>query len=357
MTSLENALGVTGFRSELWSALEETIFLHECEVYKYDPGSGSDESVGKLWSINYFFFHRKLKKMVLLASEAVSKLHMQNAHSAAYQLYARRHGHGHGHGHARQQQSGSSDADMHADDGEWVSEGSDDDLESDSESEGAARQAAQDAEDDAMEAAEEEMLQELAAENRDAGGQTAGGLAMAAGSYVDASLLEWEVPLEQQPQLHTPAASNLAPYESSPSASSTSSAATFRMRPLADLATPTLTPQSAAGGGFASGFGSGSASASAAHSPHSVTPLLHSPQVRLASTKSPIMRAAAVGKSFANPIVIGGAAAPGGSVGGHSLPPRPQGTSLFGGSRSSFSPRQSQAHTPSILPAVPTFSQ
>lgn len=350
MTSLESALGVTGFRSELWSALEETIFLHECEVYKYDPGSASDESVGKLWSINYFFFHRKLKKMVLLASEAVSKLHMQNAHWAAYQQYARRH--------ARHGQAQGGDADMHADDGEWISDSeSDDGLGSESESEGAARQAAQDAEDDAMEAAEEEMLQELAAENGDAGGQAPGGLAMAAaaGSYVDASLLEWEVPLE-----HTPAASNLAPYESSPSASSTSSAATFRMRPLADLATPTLTPQSASGFGFGSGSGSGSVSAT--HSPHSVTPLLHSPQVRLASTKSPIMRAAAVGKSFANPIVIGGAAAVGGATGGHgSLPPRPQGTSLFGGSRSSFSPRysqpQPQSHTPSILPAVPTFSQ
>lgn len=326
VTAMESALGVAGFRDELWSALEETVFLHECEIYKFDGLSGegdlssSGEDAGKLWSINYFFFHRKQKKMVLLSSEAISKLHLQNTHSQAYQNAMRSRALHHG---------SHDDAD---DEHEFLSE---------SES---ANSGGLDEDDDAMEAAEEEMLQELAADAGAIVPQQGG----AQGSYVDASLLEWEsVPdaeqnhqqqiqrQQQQQQQQMQGYDNLQPYESSPSHSSTSSASTVRVRPLPDTA----------------------------HSSGSSV-VAHMPQVRLASTKSPQMRAAtAVGKSFANPILLGGSSASSSSSSGSMLPPR-QGLSMFGGAHSSFSSvgthngsSSSGAASPNMRPAVPLFFQ
>lgn len=321
---MESALGVAGFRDELWSALEETVFLHECEIYKFDALSGegdlassSGEDAGKLWSINYFFFHRKQKKMVLLSSEAISKLHLQNTHSQAYQNAMRSRTLHH---------SSQDDAD---DEQEFLSE-------SESANSGGLAE-----DDDAMEAAEEEMLQELAAESSATVAQQGG----AQGSYVDASLLEWEsVPdaeqnhqqqiqrqmQQQQQQMSVFDGSNLQAYESSPSHSSTSSSAsTVRVRPLPDTAHVTA----------------------------------HMPQVRLASTKSPQMRAAtAVGKSFANPILLGGGGSSSSSSAGSMLPPRPQGVSMFGGAQSSFSSvgaasANSGAPSPNMRPAVPLLFQ
>jgi hypothetical protein len=189
---MEVALGVTGFRSELWSALEETVFLHECEIYKYEPSSeNDDESAGKLWSINLFFFHRKLKKMLLMSGEAISKLHMQNAHKHAYQQHARRRA-------AQAQQAGgaaggSSSSSMGVDDADAFESDNDSDdggrLHHAGGALSSAEQAQQDADDAAMEAAEDEMLEELAADNGERGNaqKQSGEIA---GSYVDASLLE-----------------------------------------------------------------------------------------------------------------------------------------------------------------------
>lgn len=335
VTAMESALGVAGFRDELWSALEETVFLHECEIYKFDGlssegdlASSSGEDAGKLWSINYFFFHRKQKKMVLLSSEAISKLHLQNTHSQAYQnaMRSRAMHHGGSHDDADDEQGG-----------EFLSE-------SESANSGGLAE-----DDDAMEAAEEEMLQELAAET---GGVTVPQQGGVQGSYVDASLLEWEsVPdaeqnhqaqlmrqQQQQQQQQPMSFDNLAGYDSSPSHSSTSSASTVRVRPL---------PDTAHGG---------------AHMTQ---------QVRLASTKSPQMRAA-VGKSFANPILLGGggvgssSASSSSSAAGSMLPPRPQGMSMFGGAQSSFSSvgggasaasNSGGAPSPNMRPAVPLFFQ
>jgi hypothetical protein len=372
VNALETSLGVTGFRDELWSALEETIFLHECEIYKYEPEADSDESAGKLWSLNLFFFHRKLKKMVLLSAEAVSKLHLQNSHAHAYQQYVR----------SRQMQhhhlataGGSMQGDEHDDE----DEDDDDGFESDSgaSDHGAhggaggsggsnggaltsAQRAQRDAEDDAMEAAEDQMLEELAQEQA-AGVPLQSSVGEIAGSYVDASLLEWEQPLELPVASHEGAAgSNLVapPYVSSPSASSiasNSTASTVRVLPVAlsaDVAPPPLPMQT-----------------SPFLASRSLSPMHAPQQVRLASTKSPTMRPAIANNNFsigggvlpshAAAATIGGMAGNGSSSG--ALPPRgPQGVSLFGGSAfsapSAGLPPQQPAQQQSALPAVPPFS-
>ena len=52
------------FLDELWAAIEEAIQLRECEVYSYVPDGESDPfSEGALWSFNYFFFNKRLKRL------------------------------------------------------------------------------------------------------------------------------------------------------------------------------------------------------------------------------------------------------------------------------------------------------
>ena len=62
------------FLDELWAAIEEAIQLRECEVYSYVPDGESDPfSEGALWSFNYFFFNKRLKRIVYLSCVARSR--------------------------------------------------------------------------------------------------------------------------------------------------------------------------------------------------------------------------------------------------------------------------------------------
>lgn len=124
---VENATGQSNLRHEFWSAVEETIQLHgppqspaigpvsvddntkdsdsnslpktpvlthqaspppptgtHCEIYSFQPeDEHSDISDGKLWSVQYFFFNKKLKKVVFFSGDAESKLHSSSAHLLA----------------------------------------------------------------------------------------------------------------------------------------------------------------------------------------------------------------------------------------------------------------------------------
>ncbi|KAG6759564.1 hypothetical protein POTOM_036047 [Populus tomentosa] len=50
----------------LYKALDEVVKLSECEIYSYDPDSDADPSLekGAIWSFNFFFYNRKLKRVV-----------------------------------------------------------------------------------------------------------------------------------------------------------------------------------------------------------------------------------------------------------------------------------------------------
>lgn len=65
------------FLNDLWSAIDDVIMLKECEIYSYSPADTSDEflsaltgddepscSTGALWSFNYFFVNKTLKRIV-----------------------------------------------------------------------------------------------------------------------------------------------------------------------------------------------------------------------------------------------------------------------------------------------------
>uniref|UniRef100_T1GUE3 Repressor of RNA polymerase III transcription MAF1 homolog n=1 Tax=Megaselia scalaris TaxID=36166 RepID=T1GUE3_MEGSC len=60
-------------RTPLWAAVDDEINLNECDIYSYNPDLSSDPfgEPGCLWSFNYFFYNKKLKRIVFFTSRAV----------------------------------------------------------------------------------------------------------------------------------------------------------------------------------------------------------------------------------------------------------------------------------------------
>ncbi|KAI9343123.1 Maf1 regulator-domain-containing protein [Obelidium mucronatum] len=58
----------------LWEAIDEVIQLQEADVYSFNPNPEvePDSEEGNLWSFYYFFFNRKLKRVVFFTARAVS---------------------------------------------------------------------------------------------------------------------------------------------------------------------------------------------------------------------------------------------------------------------------------------------
>jgi hypothetical protein len=59
----------------LWARLEEVIQPVECDVYSYKADTDGDpfNEAASLWSINFFFFNRRLKRIVCFTAMAVTK--------------------------------------------------------------------------------------------------------------------------------------------------------------------------------------------------------------------------------------------------------------------------------------------
>ncbi|KAJ0408633.1 hypothetical protein P43SY_008980 [Pythium insidiosum] len=54
-----------GFGEKMWESIAESIKPDECEVYSYIPDMDSDPfSDGNLWSFNYFFYNKNMKKIL-----------------------------------------------------------------------------------------------------------------------------------------------------------------------------------------------------------------------------------------------------------------------------------------------------
>ncbi|KAJ3238525.1 RNA polymerase III-inhibiting protein maf1 [Chytriomyces hyalinus] len=58
----------------LWEAIDEVIQLIDCDMYSFnpDPEMEPDSEEGNLWSFYYFFFNKKLKRVVFFTARAVS---------------------------------------------------------------------------------------------------------------------------------------------------------------------------------------------------------------------------------------------------------------------------------------------
>lgn len=63
-------------RSQLWSAIDAEINCSDCEIYSYNPDLSSDPYAedGSLWSFNYFFHNKKLKRIVFFTCTAYREL-------------------------------------------------------------------------------------------------------------------------------------------------------------------------------------------------------------------------------------------------------------------------------------------
>ena len=77
---MDNLLSVTAtdqfsqVHDNLWAAINEEIVLPECDIYSYNPDLQSDPfgEDGSLWSFNFFFYNRRLKRIVLFTCRALS---------------------------------------------------------------------------------------------------------------------------------------------------------------------------------------------------------------------------------------------------------------------------------------------
>lgn len=75
-SSLFSAVGeeFNSLGPELWNAIDQEITLQSCDIYSYNPDLDSDPfgEEGSLWSFNYFFYNKKLKRIVFLTCRSVS---------------------------------------------------------------------------------------------------------------------------------------------------------------------------------------------------------------------------------------------------------------------------------------------
>ena len=67
--------GGDSLSAELWRSVDEVIGLVDCDVYTYKAVAEGDPFCDEtnLWSFNYFFYNRKLKRILYFSCRAVSK--------------------------------------------------------------------------------------------------------------------------------------------------------------------------------------------------------------------------------------------------------------------------------------------
>lgn len=61
-------------KPQLWQAIDKAINMVECEIYNYNPDLTSDpySEDGCLWSFNYFFYNKKLKRVLFFTCRSTS---------------------------------------------------------------------------------------------------------------------------------------------------------------------------------------------------------------------------------------------------------------------------------------------
>lgn len=68
-------LGENPFLECLWSSIDEAIDMKDCDVYCYKSDLETDPfgEQASIWSFNYFFYNRKMKRILYFSCRAVSK--------------------------------------------------------------------------------------------------------------------------------------------------------------------------------------------------------------------------------------------------------------------------------------------
>lgn len=71
--------GGVSLLDSLWAAVDEVITVADSDVYSYKGDIEGDpfEVEGSLWSFNYFFYNKKLKRILFFTCAAMSKAAME----------------------------------------------------------------------------------------------------------------------------------------------------------------------------------------------------------------------------------------------------------------------------------------
>jgi len=76
-STLSAAIGpdYASIRDKIWSTLDAEVQLQRCDVYSYLPDQVDDPFTeqGTIWSLNFFFYNRALKRILYFACRAISK--------------------------------------------------------------------------------------------------------------------------------------------------------------------------------------------------------------------------------------------------------------------------------------------
>ncbi|EHA8587936.1 putative repressor of RNA polymerase III transcription MAF1 [Cocos nucifera] len=68
--------GGSSLLESMTNAIDEVVKLNECEIYSYNPDFDGDPFLekGAIWSFNFFFYNRKLKRVVSFRCCCISNL-------------------------------------------------------------------------------------------------------------------------------------------------------------------------------------------------------------------------------------------------------------------------------------------
>ncbi|KAL3859913.1 hypothetical protein ACJMK2_010096 [Sinanodonta woodiana] len=78
--TVDNQLGAvmkenySSLKQMLWEAVDNEISLNECDTFSYNPDLSSDPygEEGSIWSFNFFFYNKKMKRIVFFTCSATS---------------------------------------------------------------------------------------------------------------------------------------------------------------------------------------------------------------------------------------------------------------------------------------------
>ncbi|KAL7302138.1 repressor of RNA polymerase III transcription MAF1 homolog [Trichogramma pretiosum] len=75
-------------RNALWQAIDDEISMAECDIYSYNPDLQSDPygEDGCIWSFNYFFYNKKMKRIVFFTCRSINPLyaHMDSGYGSYF---------------------------------------------------------------------------------------------------------------------------------------------------------------------------------------------------------------------------------------------------------------------------------
>uniref|UniRef100_A0A914C4B8 Repressor of RNA polymerase III transcription MAF1 n=1 Tax=Acrobeloides nanus TaxID=290746 RepID=A0A914C4B8_9BILA len=68
-------------RDQLWKMIDDKIKCNECQIYRYIPGYNNDPFTedGCIWSFNYFFWNKNLKRCLFFSCRALSLINLDSS--------------------------------------------------------------------------------------------------------------------------------------------------------------------------------------------------------------------------------------------------------------------------------------